>query len=275
MILAVDTGGTKTLLALFDDNGAIIHESKLPTPHDPDTYLAMIVQEVGAVITAAQGVLPRALVLATPGTHKDGAVVWGGGNLPWENLQIIAPLQQAYPGIPLIMLENDAHLGALGEVRRLDHVPDLALYVTISTGIGTGLVQNGMLDPALNRSEGGHAVLEFEGKLQEWEKFASGGAIHRHYGKYAYEIDDEATWREIADRMSRGFLAQLPLLQPDVVVIGGSIGTHFKKYQHQLLSILRERMQAPIRIPAFHEAKDAERAVVYGAYFYAQDVSSR
>lgn len=72
--------------------------------------------------------------------------------------------------------------------------------------------------------------------------------------------------------MSRGFLAVIPVIQPDVIIIGGSIGTYFDQYQAQLKGILKEKLPPHIPLPKLVQAKHPEQAVIYGCYYYALDV---
>ena len=112
-------------------------------------------------------------------------------------------------------------------------------------------------------------MLEFDGVVREWESFESGKAIHASYGKYARDITDGRTWYQIANRISRGFLAMIPVLQPEVIVIGGSIGTYFNQYAPQLEGIIEEKLPPHIACPRFIQASHPEEAVIYGGYYYA------
>jgi predicted NBD/HSP70 family sugar kinase len=269
MIVAIDTGGTKTLIASFGEDGILGQQIKFATPADPNQYIEAVRQ---VLIDNFSNQRIDAIVIAIPGVIKDDIVTWCS-NLPWENFDVVASLQGVLGKVP-ILIENDAKLAGLSETRFLDRIPKQSLYVTISTGIGTGIITEGHIDPDLRNSEGGHALIEFDGKLLEWEKFASGKAIFNTYGKYAHDIKDKKTWDQIADRISRGFLAIIPLLQPDVIIIGGSIGTYFEEYDNQLQKILRKKLPKHISCPLFVQARYPELAVIYGCYYYAIDYFS-
>jgi predicted NBD/HSP70 family sugar kinase len=229
MIIAVDTGGTKTLVAAFSDAGTLLRESKFPTPIDEREYLLQLEQTIHEI---AKEMRIDIIVVAMPGQVRNG-VVRVLGNLPWKNFDVVTPLKHAFPDVP-VEIENDANLGGLGEVRRMKTIPQSALYVTISTGIGTGFISDGVIDQGLRMSEGGHSLVEYDGNVQRWEAFASGKAIYTTYGKFARDIHSKRVWNQIADRISRGFLAVIPLSQPDVIIIGGSIGTYFDRYKDTL-----------------------------------------
>lgn len=266
MIVTIDTGGTKTLVSSFGLNGKIGESIKFPTPTDPKEYIAAL-KDVVRTRYSERDV--DVIVLAIPGVIEKGIVKWCG-NLPWKNLDLGTKLRDLLPGVP-IFIENDAKLAGLGETRSLPNIPELSLYVTISTGIGGGLIFNGHIDGGMRYSEIGHIPLEYDGKVRIWESFASGSAIVRTYKKFARDITSKRTWREIADRMSRGFLVVIPTIQPDLIIIGGSVGTYFERYGDYLKDILRADLPDHIPLPKIVQAQHPEEAVIYGCYYYGKD----
>jgi len=267
MIVAVDTGGTKTLVTSFGKDGKMRKQFKFATPTSPKEYLETLKK---TLLEQFERETVEAVVIASPGIINNGVVIWGGGNLTWKNLDIKSEIQGLLGKAP-VFVENDANLAGLGETRLLKKIPPQSLYVTISTGIGTGIITDGHINQALRNSEAGHALIEYDGIVREWETFASGKAIYNTYGKYARDITNQRTWRQIADRISRGFLAVIPILQPDIIIIGGSIGTYFKNYGEQLQNLLKEKLPNHIKCPKFVQAKYPELAVIYGCYYYAID----
>lgn len=266
MIIAIDTGGTKTLVARFSKRGTLEKHIKFPTPTDQLEYLEQLVHFIGKLTDKKP---PECISVALPDIGE-GSFVAQFSNLPWKNFDVVAELSPLFPDTKVIA-GNDAKLGGLGEVRSMNPLPARALYVTISTGIGTGFIKNGNIDKTLAVAEGGHMVLEFDGALQEWEHFASGKAIFTIYKKYGSEITSKRTWRQITDRFSRGFLALIPLLRPEVIIIGGSMGTHFEKYGELLTGMIEERLPVTVKRPKIIQAKHPEEAVIYGCYYHAID----
>lgn len=270
MLVTVDTGGTKTLVTSFEQDGTRGELIKFATPEHVDEYVTLL-RETLTAHYGAQAV--EAVVIALPGIVKDGVAVWCN-NLHWKDFGA----QTAFTGVlgtAPVYIENDANLAGLAETRALDPVPTSSLYVTISTGIGTGIITNGQIDPGLRYSEGGRSLVEFDGMVREWESFASGKAIFAAYGQYARDITSERSWQQIADRISRGFLAIIPFVQPDVIIIGGSIGTYFDRYGAQLEALLQEKLPAHIPCPRVVAASHPEEAVIYGCYYYALDHLTR
>ena len=269
MLVTVDTGGTKTLITQFGRDGQIGETFKFPTPKDQSDYVTLLIETLQEKYS---DISVEAVVIALPGIVKDGIAVWCN-NLGWKDFDA----QKAFSGVlgkTPVLIENDANLAGLAETRAIDPIPMSSLYVTISTGIGTGVITAGRIDSGLRYSEGGRSLVEFDGIVREWESFASGKAIHETYGNYARDITSRRTWYQIADRISRGFLAIIPFIQPEVVIIGGSIGTYFERYGPQLEAILREKLPPHIPCPRFIPARHPEQAVIYGCYYYALDYLS-
>lgn len=265
MLLTVDTGGTKTLLAGFDRDGKPSGEYRFETPRDPDEYIATLTQ---AIETHFPGRAFDGMAIAVPGMVRDNIAVWCE-NLGWSNVDIATSIKPIV-GCP-VWIENDANLAGLAEARSLPIIPPLSLYITVSTGIGTGIITNGQINPELSLSEGGRITIEYKGRIREWEDFASGKAIKKTYGKFARDIHDKKTWNEIADKISRGLLTLIPTLQPTVIIVGGSIGTYFDQYIDALRETLRLHLPPHVKIPEIRQAAHPEEAVLYGCYYYGKD----
>lgn len=268
MLVAVDTGGTKTLVAVFNQDGSVKDSVKFPTPAETHEFIL----ELSAVIDTMIGKNTLdAIAIALPGRIRNG-VMMSAGNLQWKHFDIAKRLEAHFK--TKIFVENDANLAGLAETRALSHVPARSLYITVSTGIGTGFITNGFIDADLSESEGGQIMLEHDGVLVEWEKFASGKALYQKYGKFARDIKSKRTWYEIAKNINKGIVCLAPTLRPDVIIIGGSIGTYFERYGEMLNGFAKEYLHED-NVPNIVQAKHPEEAVIYGCYYYAVDQLAR
>lgn len=263
MIIAIDTGGTKTLIAQFSETGAKQTIARFPTPVDHSEYIDAVSTAIREHIATRD---IQCIALAIPGTIYNG-VVSKCGNLPFENFDVATQLRQALDGVP-VFIENDANLGGLGEVCEQKLMNTRALYVTISTGIGGGFIVDGKIDATLSHSEIGAMQLEHDGVIREWESFASGRAIMQHYHKLASDIEDPEDWEDISTNIAQGFLALLPCVRPDIVIVGGGVGSHYDKFATPLHNKLSEHLPE-YYLPTFVQAKHPEEAVIYGCYHYA------
>lgn len=268
MIIAVDTGGTKTLVGRFTRRGGLQETIKFPTPKDQGDFLEKLHEAIRTIANDAQ---IECISIALPGRIRQG-IMFKVGTVQWNNFDVRPSLQDAF-SCPVIV-ENDANLAAIAEIRSLKHLPHIGMYVTVSTGIGTGLIIDGDLHQPLSESEGGQILLEHDGTFIEWEKFASGKAIFTKYGKFASEISNTRHWHEIAKNIARGLMVIAPLMRTEVIVIGGSIGTHFEHYGDYLQRLLQESLH-PDNVPLILQAKHPEEAVIYGCYHYANDFITR
>jgi predicted NBD/HSP70 family sugar kinase len=266
MLVTVDTGGTKTLVASFSEDGVLEQQIKFPTPKTTTEYVKVLTE---TLLKEYGNEIVDAVVIAIPGIIKNGVAVWCN-NLGWSNFDVAGAFKGVLGDAP-IFVENDANLAGLAEARSLRTIPPFVLYLTVSTGIGTGIITNGRINPELCHGEGGLTFLEYDGSMHQWEKFASGKAIHKMYHKFGRDIHNKRTWRQIADRLSRGLLALTPILQPDIIIIGGSIGVYFNQFSEPLYDILTKKMPPHIAVPKIVKALHPEQAVIYGCYYYAVD----
>ncbi len=262
MYLGIDVGGTKTLLAVFDASGKIVDEVKIPTAKTYPKFLA----DLTKLIKTEQSKYSRILlaVCALPGKvdHTRGVGV-EFGNLPWHNVPIGRDLRALLKC--QVLVENDAKLAGLSEA--LAHKKyKKVLYLTISTGIGGGLIIDGKIDANFADLEPGHMMIAHDGQLMQWEKFASGSAIKARYGMLASEINDASIWRSFALDVAVGLQELLAIIQPDVVIFGGGVGTHFKKYGAYLEGELYKMQNPMVKIPPLLPAKRPEEAVIYGCF---------
>lgn len=262
---AIDVGGTKTLLAVFDDTGDIIERFKFPTPQEYDQFL----KELERAWNGLKNQNVAALTVAMPGMiDRDRGYVHAFGNLSWRDIPVISDVEKLVQ-CP-VLLENDANLAGLSEALLLYPEYKKTLYITISTGIGTGIIVDGVIDPALADSEGGDIMISHNGTLQKWESFASGRAIVAKYGKKASELENPEDWRVIARDFAVGMLDLIAIVQPEVIVIGGGVGAHFVKYGEFLIAELHKYENPLLTIPPIKQAQHPEEAVLYGCFNLAK-----
>ena len=270
MLLAIDVGATKTLLAVFSAEGEIVSRYKFPTAKKYPVFLKDLDK---AVKENLRGVRISACCCALPGTidRKNGTGLHFG-NLPWRNVPVKKDLEKLLD-ITQVWVEHDSSLAGLGEAVLTHNKYKKVLYLTISTGIGDGIIINGKIDTNLADSEAGQMILEHDGKLQKWEDFASGSALVKRYGKMASEIEDPKIWQAFADDLVPGIDQLVASFQPDVVIIGGGVGAHFEKFGHFLNEKLDSFKNDLVEMPPIIKAKRAEDAVVYGCYDYYKQQS--
>lgn len=260
--LGIDLGGSKTLVAVFDDSGKIIAQKKFETNKNYDAFIKDVEKNVEEISTNTN----IACAVAVPGLlSRDTGIVHALGNLDWRNKLIRDDIAKAV-NAPVI-IENDARVGGLAEAGELIEDYDRVLYLTISTGIGGALIKNGEIVKELEDSEMGKIPLLYEGKIQHWEDFAGGRDIVNRYGKRASDIDSFEQWKEIGERIAYGVAICCSILQPQAIVFGGGVGQSADKFKDHVKNYLLEHLHAIARQPeAILTAKFGENSVINGCF---------
>jgi predicted NBD/HSP70 family sugar kinase len=262
MYLGIDIGGTKTLVATLTDSGEIRKKRRFPTSKDYDQFLANLDAQLKELDIAGE----FDTCAAVPGLlDRASGTVRSLGNLPWRDKAIRDDISKLV-GSKRVIIENDAKLAGLSEAILLKDVYTRVLYITVSTGIGFSFIAGGTIDTSFGDAGGRALLLEHDGSMMPWEDFASGRAIVGRYGKKASEITDEATWREISHDLARGLIQLIATVQPEVIVVGGSVGVYFEKYGNLLTEALREYPMPLVALPKIVGARRPEEAVIYGCY---------
>lgn len=269
--LAIDIGGTKTLLASFASKGKLNDSLKFETPAIYEEFLITLSEKISKMTSSKWSYCG----VAIPGRvdRKNGVgIVFG--NLAWKNVPIAANVKSLVK-CPVV-IENDANLAGLSEAKLVPEYRKV-LYITVSTGIGGIFVVNGKMDTNTLDAEIGHILLEHEGKLMRWEEFASGKAIYTKFGVKARDIpeSDFAKWYLIARNIAIGLIDMVAIYTPDVVIIGGGIGSHFDNFKDKLYEELKIYEHPLLTIPPVLKAKRAEEAVIYGCYELAKECYER
>ncbi len=265
MYLAVDIGGTKTLVASLTNEGVITEKIRFETPKNYDQFIMELACNVDKLSTkdfVACGV-------GAPGRiDRHQGVALAMGNLDWRNVPLSKDMMHISGCHSII--ENDANLAGLSEAMLVKDRYNRVLYVTISTGIGTGIIIDQKIDPDFADSEGGQVMVERAGKLMTWEDLVSGRAIVKHYGKMARDITDSKTWNQIAHDIALGLIDLITIIQPEIIILGGGVDTYFDRFQNHLVEALKRYETPLVPIPTLAVAKRPEDAVLYGCYDLAK-----
>lgn len=269
MYLAIDIGGSKTLVALFSTSGRLLESKRFETPRSYPDFLQQLRKNYDSLQHDTSKI--TACGVGAPGRiDRSKGSVPVMANIPWQNAPLGKDIEKLCQ-VP-VAIENDANLAGLSEAKLIQKSYRKVLYLTVSTGIGGALIVDGVIEPSLADMEIGHMKFEHEGKLQAWEDFASGRYIYEKYRKKASELEDAAAWYAISRNLALGLTNAIVTLNPEVIVFGGGVGSHFHKFAdplHESLMIFKTKL---IPLPALRQALRAEEAVIYGAYELARQI---
>lgn len=206
--LGVDIGGTKISMVLGNEHGKILAQKIIPTLTGGKTSESVraMTQALGQMKKEFKGRL-SGVGIGIPGpVDSASGIVPRSPNLSgWQGLQLRKILQKNL-GLP-VRMGNDANAAALGEKifgqgRGLKNF----IYVTVSTGIGGGIVSEGKLLEGVSYVAGevGHMKLVPQGELCKcggrgcFEAYASGTAIARMAGEEYRKRGKSAALRKLA-----------------------------------------------------------------------------
>ena len=294
-IVAVDLGGTWVRVASFEQDGTIQGRARAATLREagPEAVVAQICSLAREVVSADSWSVPEEMVvaIAVPGPVDPVAGVMDGApNLPGWRMVPLRALVEAELGCRCL-IDHDASVAALGEHRRgagrgmADFV-----YVTVSTGIGAGLIFGGRLyrGGSGRAGEFGHMVVVEDGPLCHCgnrgclEAVSSGTAIALAAGApSAAEVSrraaagDQAAQEVLAAAARQLGLAVgglINLLNPDAIAFGGGVLAAGGHFWDQMVAAVAEGSFAATRAHCkLLRSQLGEDQGLLGAYELAQD----
>jgi fructokinase len=233
LIGAVEAGGTKFVLALADERGAILQHARIPTGRPETTLPAM----AGFFEEAARkhGVI-GAFGVGTfgPISLDRDAADWGCFTTTpkpgWSGVSL--PVALAGFGVP-IGLDTDVNAAALGEwLAGAGRGAGTLAYTTVGTGIGTGVLHRGKPLAGIGHYEAGHVRVArdphddypghcaFHGDCLEG--LAAGPAIAERWGR-SLDALGPAEVELIAGYLSDFAMALVLLHMPERLIFGGGV----------------------------------------------------
>ena len=283
--LVADVGGTRTRVALVDATGAIVvrHSAETLAREGRAAVMNRLADALEHVAserrTEIKGV---GLSLASPVEPGTG-VMYNPPNLGSEwHLFTPIPMLQERLSLP-VYAENDATLGALGEhAFGAGRGCDNMVYMTVSTGIGGGIIIGGNLYTGTNGFGGeiGHMTIDQNGPLDNCgnvgclEALASGTALARmaqeriEAGESSVMLefaggdiaavdariivqaalqDDtlaQSLIQEVGRSLASGIITLMHIFDPQLIVIGGGLGQNLDMFMPTIESEVKRRAMA-------------------------------
>jgi fructokinase len=232
---AIEAGGTKFVCAVGSAASGIVAMETIPTS-DPDATFAAVAeffhmagraQDIAAVGVGSFG--PVAVDPASPSYGRILATPKPG----WQGTDMLGRIR-AFLDVPLA-IDTDVNAAALAEAQAAG--PDVRhlAYVTIGTGVGVGLVNDGRTVHGTGHPEIGHILVrrhplhsEFPGVCPFHgdclEGLASGPAVLAAWGSPATEFgDDHPFWTIQVDYLAQLCMTLLLSTMPQRIILGGGV----------------------------------------------------
>jgi predicted NBD/HSP70 family sugar kinase len=297
LVIGLDLGGTKLYGAVADLNGNILHEAHI-THHQTQSEesFQMLCTFIDDLLSFAQGtgLTVSGIGLGVPGVVNDiSGLVELAPSLDWIGFPLKQRLIDRYKALSIVV-ENDVNLAAVGELwfGPESDVENLVL-ITIGTGIGAGVVINGMVFPGSHFMAGEigyllpdrtHLDHDYPG-FGAFEQLASGTGIAARArqalcGKLPQAELDALTAEDVFAAARRGEEWSQPILQetidylavaiasicqvldPDLILLGGGVS----RSADLLIEPILERLRGSIPVlPRLESSRLGYRAAVMGS----------
>ncbi len=243
---ALEAGGTKMVCAIGNENGEIFDRVSIPT-ETPAITMPKLIEYFTDKKIEALGIGCFGPVDLNRDSKTYGYITTTP-KLAWADYNIAGAFKEALK-VP-VGFDTDVNGSALGEAtwgitRGLDN----SMYITIGTGVGTGIITNGKLLHGMLHPEGGHLLLSrhpddtYEGKCPYHgtclEGLAAGPAIEARWGKKGMELaGQKEVWELEAYYIAQALVDYIMILSPQRIVLGGGV-----MHQEHMMPLVREEVK--------------------------------
>lgn len=243
---ALEAGGTKMVCAIGNEAGEILQQITIPT-ETPEITMPQLISYFADKEIEAMGIGCFGPIDLNRDSETYGFITTTP-KLAWRNYDIVGAFKESLH-IP-VGFDTDVNGSALGEAtwgitRGLKN----SMYITIGTGVGTGIISNGALLHGMLHPEGGHLLLtrhpndSFEGACPYHktclEGLAAGPAIFARWGKNGAELAEKnEVWELEAYYIGQALVNYIMTLSPERIVLGGGV-----MHQEQLLPLIRQEVK--------------------------------
>jgi fructokinase len=245
LIGALEAGGTKMVCAVGNKYGNIFDMTTFPTK-DPSVTIPCIVDYF-----KKEGIDCLGIGCFGPIDLDSRSLTYGyitsTPKLAWKNYDMVGNMRKAMD-IP-IGFDTDVNGAVLGEVtfgaaKGLDFV----IYITIGTGVGVGVYQNGQLMHGMMHPEAGHILMKkreddtYHGKCPYhktcFEGLAAGPAIEERWGARAAKLKERSeVWDLEAYYIAQALTNYIYVYSPQKIILGGGVMN-----QEQLFLLIRNKV---------------------------------
>ena len=229
--LAIDIGGTKFTVAAFEGARIVRRESRSTLRVGGRDWMLAQLREIAVAWQAGRQFQACGIGFGGPVDYEEQRIALSTHVGGWQDFEMSAWVRDELR-VPAVM-DNDANVGALGEaVYGAGAGCDPLIYMTVSTGIGGGVIIDGDIYRGADSYAGeiGHLTVRPEGPeclcgaRGCLERMCSGLWLERDHGRPAAELlaDPDFVRRYVID-LALGLKAAIMLLNPARVVVGGGI----------------------------------------------------
>jgi len=312
-VLAIDLGGTKIIAAIIANPGQVMAKKRHPTlankgPQSVIERLFSAVNDVLSLNNMNPSQLDSISIASAGAIDADKGIVTSSPNLPgWQGVPLRDIIKEEYKVDAFLI--NDASAAALAEYHfgAGKGVKNL-IYLTVSTGIGGGIIIDGQLytGPSGSAGEIGHTTIDINGPKCSCgntgclEVLASGTAMAREAIRRLKQGEASSLTELVAgklenitaekvslaaergDRLAQEVISQaaislgvgmanlVNIFNPQMIIVGGGVAKMGDRLLNPAREVVRERaFQLPAQAVRIVQAKLGDNAGLLGAALFA------
>jgi glucokinase len=261
IVIGVDLGGTKIMTGAVDTNGKIIGESFI-VPTGGDDPKEMILERIYLSINSVlnnnnlniENIAGIGIGSTGPIDSKNG-IILECPQLPSMNFFPLKKVVQEKYNVPVFM-NNDANALILGEsIMGAGKGNSIILGFTLGTGLGCAIVIDGKLLMGATETAGEiwtspydkgiiEDVVSGSGVSKIYQKLTNKNLLAKEIADLARSNDNEAinAWQEFGKALAFAMAWCINLIDPDVVILGGSISTAIDLFGETMISYLKKNI---------------------------------
>lgn len=260
--IGIDIGGTTVASGIVNQHGDLIQQEIVNSnTTSKETMFESVMTSVEKLLSHSS--IPMedidGIGVGVPGlVNRDEGIAVFQNNLPWADFPVGKRIRETFD-VNNVVIDNDVYMAAFAEYSKLNMSKDeLFIYLTISTGISCSIIQNGdFIRGAGFAGEMGLVPVTApneEKAIERLEKVAAGPAIER-YAKEKFNDETmtaesvfkllsegdplaESLIDDVVSSLTHGVYLMTSLLDPNKIVLGGSVATH----NPVLLNLIREKL---------------------------------
>ena len=284
--LGIDIGGSAIKFGLVNAEG-LVPGSFRKAPHSGNDVVEVLTSTTRDIMSASADEIV-AVGIGSPGyINAERTHVVYATNLQWHDFALVRTIENAV-SLPTF-LDGDANLAALAEAHRgAARSSHSALYVSLGTGIGVGVVLEGRIWHGAHGVAGdvGHMPIAGAstvcdcGRRNCWESVASARVLNARLtsvnATWPAALDESADASHIVDEwidsLVAGMLPLMGLIDPEVVVIGGALTDGADELLNKLEPRLKSGLLSSdyVSMPRLALAQLRGHSGAIGAGIYAQ-----
>ncbi|MEJ5229695.1 MAG: ROK family protein [Pseudothermotoga sp.] len=286
MFFVCDIGGTNLRVAVTSEDGIIMKKNKFSTPRDYDQLLCVLKKEFKE---ASREFSISSSCISVAGAVFKNNTVWLPNVFGPKRFSLAGDLENSFTNSEIHVID-DRVAGLLGELYRGCAVGKKdVLYLIVGTGVGLGILSNGLLvsgSQSLAGSVGWIRITDpLTGGVETVEDVLSGPSILKRFRMvcnyevrsteeifHLYNQDTNDCTKKLVHTTAQvlGYLLSIltNIFNPELIILAGSLSTQWNVFKDVALEVLRQNTSPSIQQPRFEISTLGEDAQLIGCAKY-------